>query len=236
MMAAAAEELAASVAEISQSMVRSRGATDAAFACVQAAGGHTKRLAETASGDDRHRRPDPVIAGQINLLALNATIEAARAGEAGRGFAVVASEVKTLADQAARATEQIGGEITGLQRLSTEVVGALDSIGGSVEVMRENVVATARAVEEQSTVTRDLSENMQNAAEAVTAITGNIGTIAQSVASVSRAVTTHARSGSRAPRKVSGALTRRADAVLRGAPAPARGTRSPRISKFRNWS
>ncbi|MFX5602752.1 methyl-accepting chemotaxis protein, partial [Acinetobacter baumannii] len=89
------------------------------------------------------------------LLALNATIESARAGEAGRGFAVVAAEVKNLANQAAKATEQISSEINGVQTISTEVVTALESIRGEVEIMRNNVIATAASVEEQSAVTRD---------------------------------------------------------------------------------
>ena len=188
--AAAAEELAASVAEMSQSIVRSQSATDTAYACVQDADGHTKRLAETATAMTGIVGLIQNIAGQINLLALNATIEAARAGEAGRGFAVVASEVKALADQAARATGQINGEIASVQRVSQEVVGALSSIGASVSVMRETVVSTAAAIEEQSAVTRDLAESMQSASGAVTAITGNIGAIVQSVAGVSQAVGT----------------------------------------------
>ncbi|KQS50530.1 MULTISPECIES: PAS domain-containing methyl-accepting chemotaxis protein [Methylobacterium] len=188
--AAAAEELAASVAEMSQSIVRSQSATDTAYACVQDADGHTKRLAETATAMTGIVGLIQDIAGQINLLALNATIEAARAGAAGRGFAVVASEVKALADQAARATGQINGEIASVQRVSQEVVQALSSIGSSVSVMRETVVATAAAIEEQSAVTRDLAESMQSAAGAVTEITGNIGAIVQSVANVSHAVDT----------------------------------------------
>ncbi|WP_342108986.1 PAS domain-containing methyl-accepting chemotaxis protein [Methylobacterium sp. SI9] len=188
--AAAAEELAASVAEMSQSIVRSQSATDTAYACVQDADAHTKRLADTATAMTSIVGLIQNIAGQINLLALNATIEAARAGEAGRGFAVVASEVKALADQAARATGQINGEIASVQRVSHEVVEALGLIGASVSVMRETVVATAAAIEEQSAVTRDLAENMQSASGAVTAITGNIGAIVHSVAGVSQAVGT----------------------------------------------
>ena len=188
--AAAAEELAASVAEMSQSIVRSQSATDTAYACVQDADAHTKRLADNATAMTSIVGLIQNIAGQINLLALNATIEAARAGEAGRGFAVVASEVKALADQAARATGQINGEIASVQRVSQEVVDALSLIGNSVAVMRETVVATAAAIEEQSAVTRDLAENMQSASGAVTAITGNIGAIVQSVAGVSQAVGT----------------------------------------------
>jgi len=188
--AAAAEELAASVAEMSQSIVRSQGATDTAYTCVREADGHTKRLADSATAMSSIVGLIQSIAGQINLLALNATIEAARAGEAGRGFAVVASEVKALADQAARATGQINSEIASVQQVSQEVVVALGSIGASVSVMRETVVSTAAAIEEQSAVTRDLAESMQSAAGAVTAITGNIGAIAQAVAEVSEAVAT----------------------------------------------
>ena len=190
MVAAAAEELAASVREMSQSIMRSQGATDSAYACVQAADGQTKRLAETATAMTGIVGLIQTIAGQINLLALNATIEAARAGEAGRGFAVVASEVKALADQAARATNQINAEIGSIQVVSKEVVEALGSIRGSVGVMRETVVATAAAIEEQSAVTHDLAENMQHAADAVGAITGNIGAIGQAVTRVSDAVAT----------------------------------------------
>ena len=190
MMAAAAEELAASVAEVSHSMGQSRTATDGAFERVQAAGAFTRRLSEAAGSMNGIVGLIQSVAAQINLLALNATIEAARAGEAGRGFAVVANEVKNLANQAARATEQIGAEINGVQALSGEVVGALDSIRGSVDIMRDNVVATATAVEEQSLVTRELSQSMQEAARAVAAITGNIGAIGTSVVEVSAAVAT----------------------------------------------
>ncbi|MGV7029968.1 methyl-accepting chemotaxis protein [Methylobacterium symbioticum] len=190
MVAAAAEELAASVREMSQSIMRSQGATDMAYDRVQAADSQTKRLAETATAMTGIVGLIQTIAGQINLLALNATIEAARAGDAGRGFAVVASEVKALADQAARATEQINAEISSIQVVSKEVVDALGSIRGSVGVMRETVVATAAAIEEQSAVTRDLAENMQHAADAVGSITGNIGAIGEAVTRVSDAVAT----------------------------------------------
>ncbi|GEP01601.1 hypothetical protein GCM10007887_35430 [Methylobacterium haplocladii] len=189
-MAAATEELAASVAEVSESMAKSQTATESAFARVQEAGDHTRRLAVAANAMSGIIGLINTIAAQINLLALNATIEAARAGEAGRGFAVVAQEVKNLAGQAARATEQINGEIQGVQAISTEVVGALDSIQGSVDIMRSHVVATAAAVEEQSAVTRDMSVNMQEAARAVATIADNITAISSGVTQVSDAVTT----------------------------------------------
>ncbi|MCJ2014963.1 methyl-accepting chemotaxis protein [Methylobacterium sp. J-076] len=189
-MAAAAEELAASVGEVSQSMIRSREATDAAFQQVEAVEGRTRRLKEAASAMGGIVAMIQTIAGQINLLALNATIEAARAGEAGRGFAVVASEVKALAAQAAGATEQINAEIGHIQGVSQDVVAALDAIRASVGVMRSHVVTTAGAVEEQDAVTRDLSRSMQEAAQSVAGISGNIGAIGAAVAQVSQAVGT----------------------------------------------
>jgi methyl-accepting chemotaxis protein len=104
------------------------------------------------------------ITGQINLLALNATIESARAGEAGRGFAVVASEVKNLATQARQATDKIGSEIGSLNGISAEVVSALEAIKQEIQNVSEYVTATAAAVEEQSTVTSEMSSSMQRAA------------------------------------------------------------------------
>ncbi len=104
------------------------------------------------------------ITGQINLLALNATIESARAGEAGRGFAVVASEVKNLANQAKQATDKIGQEIGNLNGISADVVGALTAIKQSIQEVSEYVTSTAAAVEEQSTVTSEMSSSMQRAA------------------------------------------------------------------------
>ncbi|MFC5068736.1 methyl-accepting chemotaxis protein [Flaviflagellibacter deserti] len=189
-MAAAAEELAASVAEISGGMAKSQAATDSAFEQTAVAGDFTKRLSDAASAMGGIVNLIQNIASQINLLALNATIESARAGEAGRGFAVVAQEVKNLANQAARATEQISTEINSVQDISNDVVSALGSIRDSVSVMREHVVATASAMEEQSAVTREMSINMQNTSDAVSAISTNIQTISSSVTQVSSAVAT----------------------------------------------
>ena len=104
------------------------------------------------------------IAKQTRLLSLNAGIEAARAGEAGRGFAVVAAEVKNLANQAKQATDKISSEIEALNGISGDVVGALVSIKQAIEHVNEFVTSTAAAVEEQSTVTSDMSDNMQRAA------------------------------------------------------------------------
>ncbi|AVO43925.1 methyl-accepting chemotaxis protein [Phreatobacter cathodiphilus] len=188
-MAAATEELASSIAEISQMMTNSQAATDTALEHTRAAGSFATRLSEATVAMGGIIGLINTIAGQINLLALNATIESARAGEAGRGFAVVAQEVKNLANQAARATDQIGTEINGVQAISDEVVGALTGIRNSIAVMRDSVVATAASVEEQSVVTRDMSSSMQQAARASALITENMAGIAAAVTQVSQAVT-----------------------------------------------
>jgi methyl-accepting chemotaxis protein len=187
-MAAASEELAASVNEISHSMSKARTATDDAHAQVDAAGAVTQKLTTTATAMSGIVALIQNIASQINLLALNATIEAARAGEAGRGFAVVAQEVKNLAAQAAHATNQISSEIDSVQAASEQVAGTLGTIQGSVETMRDYVVSTAAAVEEQSVATREMSSSMQEAAEAVRAIAQNVQAISGSINDVSRAV------------------------------------------------
>jgi methyl-accepting chemotaxis protein len=188
--AAASEELAASVQEISQSMSKSRVVTDSAFEQATAAGAFTKKLTDAASAMTGITNLIQNIASQINLLALNATIESARAGDAGRGFAVVAQEVKSLANQAAKATEQITSEINGVQNISTDVVAALESIRDSIGTMRDHVIATVAAVEEQSALSRDMSQNMHKAAQQVEQISTNVTSISAAVTQVSDAVST----------------------------------------------
>jgi len=168
--AAGAEELNASVREISEAMTKSRETASTAVSRVEAADAQAQRLNEAAQAMSGIVELIGNITGQINLLALNATIESARAGEAGRGFAVVASEVKNLATQAKQATDKIGQEIGNLNGISGDVVGALDSIKQAIQGVSEYVTATAAAVEEQSTVTSEMSSSMQRAAAEAKAI------------------------------------------------------------------
>lgn len=187
-MAAATEELAASISEISQMMAKSRTATEGAFVQTDSAGTFASRLSEATVAMGGIVGLISTIAGQINLLALNATIESARAGDAGKGFAVVAQEIKNLANQAAKATEQITSEINGVQAISSDVLQALLAIRSSIEVLRDSVVATAASIEEQSAVTRDMSSTMQIAARSSAAISENMAGISAAVTQVSTAI------------------------------------------------
>jgi methyl-accepting chemotaxis protein len=168
--AAGSEELNASVREISEAMTKSRETAMSAVEQVASADAQAQRLTEAAQAMSGIVEMINSITGQINLLALNATIESARAGEAGRGFAVVASEVKSLANQAKQATDKIGAEIGSLNGISGDVVSALGSIKQAITSVSEYVTSTAAAVEEQSTVTNEMSNSMQRAAAEAAAI------------------------------------------------------------------
>ena len=168
--AAGAEQLNASVREISEAMVKSKDTALSAVGKVEHADGQAQRLSVAAQAMSGIVELIGNITGQINMLALNATIESARAGEAGRGFAVVASEVKNLANQARQATDRIATEIGSLNGISADVVGALEAIKQEIQNVSEYVTATAAAVEEQSTVTSEMSSSMQRAAQEAASI------------------------------------------------------------------
>jgi PAS domain S-box-containing protein len=172
--ASATEELTSSVNEISRQVQESaRIANDAVHQATRT----NDRVAELSKA--AARIGDVVelintIAGQTNLLALNATIEAARAGDAGRGFAVVASEVKALAEQTAKATGEIGQQISGIQAATQESVGAIREISGTIERLSEISSTIAAAVEEQGAATQEISRNVQQAAHGTMQVSSNI--------------------------------------------------------------
>ena len=180
--ASATEEMASSINEIGRQVQESaRMATDA----VDQARKTNDRVSELSKA--AARIGDVVelintIAGQTNLLALNATIEAARAGDAGRGFAVVASEVKALAEQTAKATGEIGQQITGIQAATEESVNAIKEISGTIEKLSEISSTIASAVEEQRAATQEISRNVLQAAHGTQQVTSNLTDVQRGVA------------------------------------------------------
>ena len=180
--AAAAEQLTASIGEISRQVSHATVAAARAVQDARDTDATVKALSEGAAriGDVVHLITD--IASQTNLLALNATIEAARAGEAGRGFAVVASEVKTLATQTARATEDIGAQIAAIQAATEHAVAAIGSVGRRIEEVSGIAVAIAAAVEEQTSATGEIARTVQETARATEAVAANIATVSQASA------------------------------------------------------
>jgi len=175
--ASATEQLSTSVNEIGRQVQESaRMASEA----VDQARGTTERVSELSKAATRIGDVVELIntiAGQTNLLALNATIEAARAGEAGRGFAVVASEVKALAEQTAKATGEIGQQISSIQTATQESVNAIREISGTIERLSEVSSTIAAAVEQQGAATQEISRNVQHAAHGTQQVSSNISDV-----------------------------------------------------------
>jgi methyl-accepting chemotaxis protein len=179
--AAATEELHASTNEISRQVTQSAEFASTAVVEAERTNATIQGLAETAQKIGDVVALIQNIASQTNLLALNATIEAARAGEAGRGFAVVASEVKALANQTAKATEDISTQIAAIQGETGLAVDAIKAIGGTIRKMNEIASAIAAAVEEQGAATRDISHNIQLVAQGTSSVATNIAGVNEAV-------------------------------------------------------
>ncbi|MDA9410906.1 MULTISPECIES: methyl-accepting chemotaxis protein [unclassified Bradyrhizobium] len=172
--ASATEEMASSVGEISRQVQESARMAGDAVGQARATTERVSELSKAASRIGDVVELINTIAGQTNLLALNATIEAARAGEAGRGFAVVASEVKALAEQTAKATGEIGQQISGIQAATSDSVGAIKEISSTIERLSEISSAIAAAVEEQGAATQEIARNVQQAAQGTQQVSSNI--------------------------------------------------------------
>ena len=193
--AVAAEQMAASINEISRQVAH---VTAAVSKAVDRAAETDKKVAGLSQTADRIGdvvRLITDIAGQTNLLALNATIEAARAGDAGKGFAVVASEVKALASQTARATEQIGAQIVAIRTSTDEAVEAVRDVGQAIGQVASVATAIAAAVEEQAAATQEISSSVQNVTRATNTAAQameHVLTIAEQTESASGSVLTAA--------------------------------------------
>ena len=172
--ACATEQLSGSIQEISRQVAESSTVTGEAVTLARQANGRIGGLAEAVEKIGAVVHLINEIASQTNLLALNATIEAARAGDAGRGFAVVASEVKALANQTARATEEIGAQVTNIQSVTGEAVGEIQRVSTVIERVSEIAASIASAVEEQGAATREISRNVQQAASGTQEVASNI--------------------------------------------------------------
>jgi methyl-accepting chemotaxis protein len=186
--AASAEELTSSIGEISRQVTQSAQITGKAVQEARRTDEIVRALSEGADKIGQVVDLITNIAGQTNLLALNATIEAARAGEAGRGFAVVASEVKSLAQQTARATEEIGAQIAQVQSATNDAVEAIRGITGTIEEVSGIAATIAAAVEEQGAATAEIARNVQQVSVSTQEVTSNITGVSQAAQDASVAV------------------------------------------------
>ena len=177
--ASAAEELSASIREIQQQMTNSARIAQQAVEQVDRTDTTVTGLVQAADKIGEVVNLISDIASQTNLLALNATIEAARAGEAGKGFAVVASEVKNLANQTAKATEEIGQQIAAMQTATGDSVQAIRGIGETIKQISEVTTVVASAVEEQGAATQEISRNVQQASAGTQEVSSNITGVSQ---------------------------------------------------------
>jgi len=177
--AAAAEELTASINEIARRVAQSSRITDRAVGDARRTDTIVRALAHAAQKIGDVVQLITGIAAQTNLLALNATIEAARAGDAGKGFAVVASEVKNLANQTAKATEEIGSQVAQIQNATGEAVQAIQAIGATINEVSDIATSIAAAVKEQGAATAEIARNVQQTSASTQDVTVTIAGVSQ---------------------------------------------------------
>jgi methyl-accepting chemotaxis protein len=187
--ASAAEELTASIKEISQQVQTSARTAQHAVAKADETNQKVAKLAEASQRIGEVVKLINDIASQTNLLALNATIEAARAGDVGKGFAVVASEVKNLANQTAKATEDVSAQIAAIQAATGETVSAIKEIGSTISELDQVATAIAAAVEEQGSATQEISRSVQQAARGTSAVSANIDAVSMAAGETGSAAT-----------------------------------------------
>ncbi len=185
--AAATRQLASSIGEIGQQVGQAADISQLASQKTLQTNETVQSLATTANRIGEVVKLINDIASQTNLLALNATIEAARAGDAGKGFAVVAGEVKNLANQTARATDEIGAQISAVQEETRRAVEAIREIGGVIDQVQKISSSIASAIEEQGAATQEIARNVQQAAQGTAEVTRTIDGVSRAAATTGAA-------------------------------------------------